>query len=439
MNGTRRALFLAVSALIAGRVGLGCAAQGDAGGAPPNAEGDDGSVDATADTASAADAGTDLDGAHDADADAAPACSTDGWCFTKLPEAGSFDAGPGGSSGSSPLFQMTSVWTGADHQAWAVTAGGHVLHWDGASWKVVTVVGATLHSIWGTSPTDLWIAGDGPLVLHGTVSAGGLTLAPVPIDTYQGLTTIWGTSPTSMWVLGNGGGVFHLEAPDAGAPLAFVSMDLPSDYPGDYNQFRATALWGTGNDVWIAGQDQTYCDPVSCQFASELVVRKWKGGNAGDPSWDRLRIPMTATSTIALYSNISVGAATSDGIQLVFVESSNGGSGHVVRIATSAAQLGPGIDGIHQDGLYSWNVEVTKNYGGAQAIWATDSTNVWLAGPRGVRHYDGTAWQIGRLSVTPGKPLLEDLHSIQGAVLAPPSAPDMWTVGNDVALHRTVK
>jgi hypothetical protein len=146
---------------------------------------------------------------------------------------------------------------------------------------------------------------------------------------------------------------------------------------------------------------------------------------------------MAAGAAIEMYSNVSVGTATSDGVQLAFVSNGSSSDGHVVRIATSDGQLDAGAGGIHHDGVYSWTVETLKNYVGPQAIWATDSKNAWLAGPGGVRHYDGTTWQIGRVSITPGTPLLKDLHSIQGAVV-PPSGPDMWAVGDDVALHRTV-
>ncbi len=166
-------------------------------------------------------------------------------------------------------------------------------------------------------------------------------------------------------------------------------------------------------------------------------MRKWKGGNAGESSWDRVRIPMAQDGVIAMYSNINLGVAATDGVQLVFVDNGGFVDGRVVRISTTAGQLTPGLDGIlHHDGAYSWTAEATPNFTGPQGIWATDSKNVWLAGPAGVRHYDGTVWQIGRLSIVPGSPLLKDLHSIQGA--APPSTADMWTVGDDVALHRTV-
>ncbi len=128
---------------------------------------------------------------------------------------------------------MTSVWTGSDHQTWAVTAGGHVLKWDGAAWSVVTVLGASLHAIFGTSPTDLWIAGDSALLVHGTVTSGKMTFTPVIIDTYQSFLGVWGSSPTSIWVLGSDGAVFHLEPADAGvdAGPSFAPVNLPERLP----------------------------------------------------------------------------------------------------------------------------------------------------------------------------------------------------------------
>ncbi|MDF2694632.1 MAG: hypothetical protein K0S65_3015, partial [Labilithrix sp.] len=267
MKRWNRVLPIAAAALFVGRLASGCAEDGSGGVFSPS---DDGGVDAPTTIPSVQDAGADV--SDDASADAeAPTCSADGWCYTALPTRESIDAGPPPEWGPDTVLQMNSVWVAPDHSTWAVTQGGHVLRWDGATWTVVTNVGKPLYSIWGLSATDLWIGGANALVLHGTFDAGQLTLEAVATDLRtatlnlrQGARKIWGTSATDIWILGEFGGVFHLEPSPDGGPPAFVEMDLPTDCPGpDYiGPFSAGALWGTANEVWVAGvDDRYYCYP----------------------------------------------------------------------------------------------------------------------------------------------------------------------------------
>ncbi|AKU95559.1 Type IV fimbrial biogenesis protein PilY1 [Labilithrix luteola] len=130
------------------------------------------------------------DGAVPVDADAAPReCSTFGFCPTVLPD------------GSSTL---TGVWGDGTGVVWAVTAEGSVLRWDGTAWHVHTSALGALGKIWGSSATDIWIAGERGL-LHGTgASSTALTFAPSPLPE-DGVTvsSIWGTSGTDVWAVGS--------------------------------------------------------------------------------------------------------------------------------------------------------------------------------------------------------------------------------------------
>ena len=302
----RTRLFLIASAVLAaGRGVLACSSDDDASNATTS--------DASADASSADDGSTttipptDAGSRRDADADAAPVtCSTDNWCYQSLPEAGS------------PL-SVSSIWVGPDHRAWAVTSDGSLLGWDTSSWNEIANLGSSLHSITGTSATDLWIAGDG-VIAHGTVAAGKLSLAMVPVDPYSGYQTI--VAGASTWVLGSDGNVYRLDprpadaGTNAGAPFVLTQMVLNSDYPGDSSNFRVTALWGAGSEIWMAVSDQTYCDITSCQSLSELVLRKWLGGANADSSWSRVRLPMNDDGgVLPMYSSVTNGITTTDDLR----------------------------------------------------------------------------------------------------------------------------
>lgn len=438
---SNRALSFASFALVASHVALGCA---DDAGDGASVLGDDAGLAADGSAGPALDAQVEGDAASDALVDAAvdsalPTCSEDGWCYTPIPTRDEVDAGPPPAWGPKTVLQMNAVWPSPDHTTWAVTQSGHVLRWNGTTWNVVAAVGKPLLSIWGASANDLWIGGDNSLVLRGTVDGDQLTLTPFPADNLQqGAKSILGKSPSDIWILGSFGGVFHLQTPAGGGAASFVQMDLPSDFPGpDYiGPFAAAALWGNGDEVWVAGNDDRYwCDMNGCVNPSEFVVRKWKGGNDGDASWDRIRMFPSPQDFIESYARVRLGVSTSDGVQVVTI---NGGTKtYAIRIATNDAKLAPGEIGIQHDGPYSWTVERVNNFVGPEGIWATSSSDVWLAGPAGIRHFDGTQWQIGRLSIEPDVPLLQNLHAITGPSSSS-SGIEMWSVGDDVAIHRKV-
>src|SRR5262249_53965050 len=155
---------LAVSLLaLGGRGALGCA---DGVVNPPSSPDSpqDGSVDGAAGET------PDADAAPDAPT-VVPTCSADGWCHTKLPTST-----PGGRAivpgPNGVRLGLSSVWVAPDHHAWAVSTGGHLLHWNGEEWKIELATTTPLRCVWGASASDLWVGGDSGFLLHGTGSAG---------------------------------------------------------------------------------------------------------------------------------------------------------------------------------------------------------------------------------------------------------------------------
>lgn len=375
-----------------------------------------------------ADAGA--DDAVDGDA-TAPSCGQDGWCYTALPEAGTFDAGGHEVSIGGFAFSLRSVWVAPDHQAWAVSDVGHVLRWNGSGWTVETIASNGLLSIWGSSATDLWVTGARGLVLHGTVGTNGMSFEPVALETTGDVTRVWGRSASDVWVLADR--VYHLET-GGGAEPAFAAMDLPHGYEDPDAFIQYSSIWGDTNGVWVGGSETTYCDPVDCEYASQLFVTRYASG-----SWSYLALPLAETL------DVPAGVTTSDGRQIAAVTGS-GDRGFAVRIATDSSLLAPTVlpDGgvgevsVSADAGLAWTQEQVESFGAPEGIWATGSKDVWLVGISGVvRHWDGANWQIGRLALTPQLPLLYNLHSIHG-VVSPSGEQDVWIVGDDVALHRTV-
>jgi hypothetical protein len=61
---------------------------------------------------------------------------------------------------------MRGVWASGDSDAWAVGAGGTIVHFDGGDWTV-SASGVTddLYAVWGASKDMVWAAGANGRVL----------------------------------------------------------------------------------------------------------------------------------------------------------------------------------------------------------------------------------------------------------------------------------
>lgn len=343
-----------------------------------------------------------------------PACSADGWCITKLPEP----------------MSLTDVWASPDRRAWAVSAAGHVLRWDGAEWKIVHVASAGLRAVWGASPTEVWVGGESGLVLHGEESAGATTFTPVAIDTSQTVTRIRGSSPADVWLLADG--AYHLTAATAGSASPFVAVTVPSSF-GDAVAFtRITAVWGTAADTWFAGSETSYCAPPDCTNVKQtFTARRRAAGD--DVTWDT--VPMKIADATA----VAAGTSTTDGIQILALQTQLFDTGLAARVADDASKLDPKRGPITVAGAHAWSFEVAEEYGQPEGLWGRRSDDVWLVGRFGVvRRFDGNAWQVARVAPTKLAPLVNHLHAID-AVDDPSGEREMWIVGDDVALRRTVK
>jgi hypothetical protein len=447
MNRVSRALFTpALVALVAlsARVAVGCATTDEVLG-KDFADASDGSITVTPPT-------SEVDsGAPDAplEAEVSPQkCTESGWCYTTLPAEDSYDASAMLPIIVGPKFALRSVWVAPDNRAWAVTNAGHVLQWDGTSWRVAALLSASLQTVWGSSATDIWVAGEQGVIFRGTVSGTDITFQRVSIGTNLTIGKIVGRSADDVWAIADGQSgqtnlnrVYHFTAATAGQTPAFVTMTVPSSFTHTSARLRVQALWLTDDGLWVAGYETTSRGPIANGFQNQIVAIKWNGPGDAGPAWDHVPLLQSYSDPVAS------GIASRDGVQLVVVRGP-GNEARVVRVATDEALLDAnGLPpdplfpdaGITQQGDYAWTNELAHQFGAPKAIWATGRNDVWLVGLSGViRHYDGTAWNLVPLSLSSVTPLLRDLYDIQpGPVVG--TERDLWVVGDDVALRRKVK
>lgn len=63
-----------------------------------------------------------------------------------------------------------------------------------------------LYGIWGSSGGDIYVVGDGGVILHST---GDGKWQPQTSNTTTLLRAVWGVGPTNVYAVGNGGLITH--------------------------------------------------------------------------------------------------------------------------------------------------------------------------------------------------------------------------------------
>lgn len=396
---TMRGAYLRIAALLASATAatlvVACAADAPADADPPAspdgerdaaAPADDATAPDAAPTDSGVDAGPDPASPDAGDAGAEMRCSPENWCHTKLPK---------------PRL-LTGVWGDGEGVVWAVAQEGDVLRWDGSAWSIARAGATPLHAVWGSGPTDVWVASDTGL-LHGSgPSSSALTWTEIALDTP--IQTIWGTSKDDIWAGGfvrinyntADGRLYRYSGGDADAAESWV-VD-----PAAPTNVAYAKVWGTSpDDVWMGG-------PLGSGSAAFRRVADGDGGFA----W---RTEHTSTSS----QFNSAGSITPTSVYLL-------GMGPPETYVTGASSDG--------GETFAWTVHDGFKTGLAlRAVWSSSPNDIYLAGIRGrLRRFDGTSWSIVRIATDDVAPVIADLHAMWGS-----GPEDIWVVGHDIALHKS--
>lgn len=414
MNGHALRWGIGAGLLFGTVVMVACSSSSDDGGAPFDSADAavDGSTTLPEASTSDADAESDAGATPDAAVDAAPrTCSDENFCRAPLP----------------PNQVLRAVWGDGQGTVWAVSQGGSVLRWSGEAWSIHSSrAGESYFSIWGFSPTDIWIGTDTGL-LHGTgPSAAAITFEPVDIpgdDTIPSM-AIWGSSPEDIWVAG---GFISRTAPFTarGRVVHLVNGDWTEDLSVPSN-FAYSQIWGTpSSGTWVSGNSITRTG-----IGGTTLLRR----PAGQDSFSAELLPQAPNGAVfANASRIDGAAATSDTTMVVLGASTTAGG---VRVTGPAVWRGSSTD---QGATFTWSAE-PKTLPGTLAdpffalttVWARSESDTWAAGEFGrLRHFDGATWTEAKLTVAI-TPEVTPLYGIWGK-----DPGDFWVVGDNLAIHKT--
>ncbi len=360
--------------------------------------------------------------------DAGPrTCSDDDICHTALP----------------PDSYLRDVWSAGDGVVWAVgwtqpknrIPTGAVFRWDGSAWSVQFETKERLHTLWGSSPTDLWIGGEAG-VFHGTgASSEAITWKNVRSER---ISSIWGSSANDVWAVGDFWGYGNLYR---GTVLHFKGPSADGDgWEVDPLTSRAAAyqkVWGTSaSEVWLAAVEDNRCtDLFWCGGSRGFVLRRRADG-AGGYTWSEDAMPDFGRVGFKSFGSMVTGGASIGG----------GGSwlfGNTANQYDAFFRGAPKNDG---SGDFQWTGGTFGTCHSAvssqdclgiwltRAVWGKDPNDVYVAGDFGqLRHWDGTTFSLVKTTITK-VPLQASLFAMWGT-----SSTDLWIVGDRVALHKVAR
>ena len=158
---------------------------------------------------------------------------------------------------------LLSVWALADNDVHVVGAQSRAFTWNGTQWKLVTIDNARVnnyHSIFGTSPTDVYVGAEflrsstfaaaaseplhaGGLIYHWNGSAWDIPYQ----DPIHDVLSVWAASPARAFASGDAFSVLM------GMDGTWTRLNSIEDLP-----FLVTSVWGTSDhDVFVVGDNGT--------------------------------------------------------------------------------------------------------------------------------------------------------------------------------------
>ncbi len=139
------------------------------------------------------------------------------------------------------LDGVTDVWAVAPDKAWAVGDDGILLYWDGTAWWDELFPSTFNQAIWGWSPDDLYV-----LSSYGLYHWDGGDWVSVDTGAGGGEGDIWGTGPSDVWVATGDAALAHFDGE------AWTVVDNEEFVGG------ISGLWGdAADDVWGVGPSGT--------------------------------------------------------------------------------------------------------------------------------------------------------------------------------------
>lgn len=339
---------------------------------------------------------------------------------------------------------LRAVWGSGPTDVWV--AGEVVLHYDGTSWTAVSALADQgFQDVWGTGPADVWLVGSWGRIRH----YDGSKWSEVPSGVMQTLRTVSGTGPNDVWV----GGQFGLTLRWNGTSWRQVATPVGYDI-NSISCSQTNDCWAVVSSDMYGGSGKTVLHwdgvkwtqrgdiPATGSFYSVLALSANEVWLAGAPTY-RFDGTSWTNTTMALSPSLikKIGVAAGN------ARVGGGIYGQILRWNGSkwspitsgrgdhmaAAWAGPAGEvwvggrskllARYGNGRLEWATP-PDGHGGYYGVWGSGSRDVWAVGDSGkIAHYDGTAWS----DVPSGT--IYTLRAVAGTGPA-----DIWAVGDSGTL-----
>jgi hypothetical protein len=269
-------------------------------------------------------------------------------------------------------YTVNAIWGDRASSLWAVTSGGQLLFFDGATWQFV-FGGAmpALYTIWGLpGQTDIYFGGLGSqlYLVRGT---DVFDLGPIAASENR---AVWAARSDQVWVgsQSTGGGLSRYD-------LTVSTPSPTSQGPSDLQGVRA--IWGpTADEIWVidgAGElvhwvNQTWTRVTTIQNPRLFAIHGtssrdiWAVGPYALLHWDG-----SVWAAIDQAQNAGFFAVWAAAPSDAWVVGDGGWTAHVTPTSFQGVASGTTVP------LYS--------------VWGTSPTDIWVGGQDGVLlHYEPT-------------------------------------------------
>ena len=278
-------------------------------------------------------------------------CSADHWCIV---------------SGLTKRVTFSSVWGASPNDVWVAGEGGALMHWDGSAWaEASSGTQSALRAVSGTSSKDVWAAGLDGVLLHfdGTSwSATQKTGAPWSPATGANERPIYSlfATPNKLWTGGSG-------------VRSFDGTSWTEPHHGTH--LPTMAVWGPdAQNLWAVGLQGT--------------VYRWEGHHwaraGGDMGPNFFGVWGSAANDIWIVG--SAGAIVHWGGETpVSVASGTTNDLHAVRGFAANDVWAAGDQGtiLHWQGS-AWASSPSPSPLGLLALWGASAKDIWAVGENGV-------------------------------------------------------
>jgi len=192
---------------------------------------------------------------------------------------------------------LNALWGSSATNIWIAGDKGELHHWDGSAWKG-KASGTTkkIQSIWGSNWNNTYAVGEGGLVLHYNGSAWKDISATT--KTTKNLSNVWGSSASHMFLIGEG--VHEWD----GSKWS----DITSIYPF---LVKTLGVWNVGKNYW-------FLRPGSGLYVSNLGSSGWKHWPLGSSISAGGGIWGTSTTNIFVVGGKGLGYGQYEGVVIHF-------------------------------------------------------------------------------------------------------------------------